>query len=99
MDQLRREQTRGRYEQAAAELMETTVDERPGDSRDIQRQTEAALARLTEVERAALTLRHYEGHSIAEIAATLELNPNACKQAVFRAVRKMRAALQPLVTP
>ena len=52
---------------------------------------------LTDLERAAFTLRHFEGHSIAEIAQILEMTSGACKQTIFRAVRKMRIALQPLV--
>jgi RNA polymerase sigma-70 factor (ECF subfamily) len=64
---------------------------------DIRIQTEAALMKLSEMERAALMLRHFEGHSIDEIADTLNLSANACKQTVFRAVKKMRIELQPLV--
>ncbi|MEM9302569.1 MAG: RNA polymerase sigma factor [Pseudomonadota bacterium] len=97
MDHLRREKTRDRYERAAADLVDDAITERPADGQEILRHTQSAMAKLTEVERAALTLRHFEGHSIAEIAATLDLNPNACKQAVFRAVRKLRVALEPLV--
>ena len=65
---------------------------------DIQRETAAALGGLSETERAALMLRHFEGHSIKEIAEMLEITTDACKQAIFRAVQKMRTALQPLVT-
>jgi RNA polymerase sigma-70 factor (ECF subfamily) len=43
-------------------------------------------------------LRHFEGHSIQEIAQILDLTTNACKQTVFRAVKKMRVELQPLVS-
>ena len=64
---------------------------------DIRAQTRAALMKLSEMERAALMLRHFEGHSIDEIASTLNLSANACKQTVFRAVKKMRIELQPLV--
>ena len=35
--------------------------------------------------------------AIAEICSILEMKDNACKQAIFRAVRKLRGALQPLV--
>jgi RNA polymerase sigma-70 factor (ECF subfamily) len=37
-----------------------------------------------------------EGRSIEEIAAALVVTPNNAKQAVFRAVQKMRRALAPL---
>jgi RNA polymerase sigma-70 factor (ECF subfamily) len=57
----------------------------------------AALARLTPMERAAFTLRHFEGLSIEEISGMLGLRANATKHSIFRAVRKMRQELQPFV--
>jgi len=50
---------------------------------------------LTTLERAAFMLRHIEGMSISEIGSALGLNPSATKHSIFRAVRKMRAALAP----
>lgn len=64
---------------------------------DIRTQTQAAMMKLSETERAALMLRHFEGHSINEIARALNLSAGACKQTIFRAVKKMRIELQPLV--
>ena len=49
-------------------------------------------------ERAAFVMRHYEGCSIEEIATALGLRSNAAKHSIFRAVKKMRAALKPFVT-
>ena len=63
---------------------------------EIGRHVEDHLARMTVIERAAFLLRHGEGHSIEEIAQALSLNISASKQAIFRAVRKLRGALQPL---
>ena len=40
----------------------------------------------------------YDGASIREIAGMLGLTDNACKQTIFRAVKKMRLELAPLVT-
>ncbi len=57
----------------------------------------AALEALTADERAAFVLRHYEGCSIAEICGAMGLNASAAKHAVFRAVKKMRVALGPLM--
>jgi len=65
---------------------------------DVQVQTKAAMMKLSETERAALMLRHFEGHSIKEIAQILDMSATACKQAIFRAVKKMRIELAPLVT-
>lgn len=58
---------------------------------------EAAMARLSPLERAAFVLRHYEGRSIDEISRTLQIREGAAKHSIFRAVRKMRAALEPFV--
>ncbi len=57
---------------------------------------EAAMAELTPMERTAFTLRHMEEISIAEIAEALQVPPNSAKQAVFRAVSKLRRALAPV---
>lgn len=65
---------------------------------DIQARAHTAMMKLSEKERAALMLRHHEGHSIKEIAQMLDLTNDACKQTIFRAVRKMRIELAPLVT-
>ncbi len=56
---------------------------------------EPALDRLSEMERAAFVLRHYEGCDIEEIARTLGVQANAAKHSVFRAVQKLRRALEP----
>jgi RNA polymerase sigma-70 factor (ECF subfamily) len=64
---------------------------------DVQAQTRTAMMNLSEIERTALMLRHFEGHSIKEIAQILNLTTGACKQTVFRAVKKMRIELKPLV--
>jgi len=55
-----------------------------------------ALAALTPMERAAFTLRHMEELPIAEIAAALNVPANSAKQAVFRAVGKLRRSLAPV---
>ena len=73
--------------------------ERQALDAEIRRRTEHALAELSPAERAAFVLRHYEGRSIAEISSTLGKRDNATKQSIFRAVRKLRAALAPLAPP
>lgn len=55
-----------------------------------------ALADLTPMERTAFTLRHMEDLPIAEIAAALNVPANSAKQAVFRAVGKLRRSLAPI---
>lgn len=56
----------------------------------------AALDTLTPMERTAFTLRHMEDLPISEIAAALNVPANSAKQAVFRAVGKLRRSLAPL---
>lgn len=56
----------------------------------------AAMAALTPMERTAFTMRHMEDVSVAEIACALNIQPNAAKQAIFRAVGKLRRALAPV---
>ncbi|MBI2214775.1 MAG: RNA polymerase sigma factor [Acidobacteria bacterium] len=58
---------------------------------------ERGMERLTGSERTAFVLRHFEGMSIDEISAVLGTETSATKQAVFRAVRKLRQVLDPLV--
>jgi RNA polymerase sigma-70 factor, ECF subfamily len=64
---------------------------------EIGTRVQAALDGLSPQERAAFLLRHYHGCSIEEICAALDLKSNAAKHSIFRAVRKMRQALGPLV--
>ena len=58
---------------------------------------QAAMASLTPMERTAFTLRHMEEMPIAEIAEALRVPANSAKQAVFRAVSKLRRALVPVM--
>jgi len=63
----------------------------------ISDRVQQALEELSPKERAAFLMRHYHGNSIEEIGATLGLKTNATKHSIFRAVKKMRVALGPLV--
>jgi RNA polymerase sigma-70 factor, ECF subfamily len=71
--------------------------ERQARSREVGEKVRQTMTRLSPLERAAFTLRHYEGQPLAEIGQALGVGEGAVKQAVFRAVQKLRAALQPLV--
>ncbi|MBD8526167.1 RNA polymerase sigma factor [Pseudomarimonas arenosa] len=51
------------------------------------------LEQMSAMERTAFVLKHVEGASLEDIAQTLSLNIGQSKQAVFRAVRKLRSAL------
>ncbi len=65
-------------------------------SREIDVRQQAAMRSLTATERTAFVLRHMEDRSTEQIAAALNIAPNAAKQAVFRAVQKLRRQLAPL---
>lgn len=65
-------------------------------SGELQKKVAQAMERLTAQERAAFILRHFDGHTIEEISSLLSLGVNTTKQAIFRAVQKMRRALQPV---
>jgi RNA polymerase sigma-70 factor (ECF subfamily) len=65
-------------------------------SAEIAAMQKTAMHSLTATERTAFVLRHMEGCGIDEIAAALGIEPNAAKQAVFRAVQKMRSRLASL---
>lgn len=66
-------------------------------STEVHERVQAAMSALSRMERAAFVMRHFEGHSIEEISRALALKTNATKHSIFRAVKKMRAALEPLV--
>jgi RNA polymerase sigma-70 factor (ECF subfamily) len=65
---------------------------------EVQKTVASTLEQLSQQERTAFVLRHFEGQSIDEIASALGLSGNAAKHSIFRAVQKLRRALEPLVT-
>ncbi len=87
-------------EESAAGPSLTSPDpspERLARSREVGETLERTMSTLSPLERTAFTLRHYEGEPLSEIGRTLGIGEGAVKQAIFRAVHKLRAALQPLV--
>jgi RNA polymerase sigma-70 factor (ECF subfamily) len=64
---------------------------------EIGARVQEALNALSTQERAAFLMRHYHGCSIEEICHALDLKTNAAKHSIFRAVKKMRVALKPLM--
>jgi len=66
---------------------------------EVRRKLKGAMGRMSAIERSAFTLRHYEGLSIQEIGEVLGLEANAAKHSIFRAVRKLRQALAPVMSP
>jgi RNA polymerase sigma-70 factor (ECF subfamily) len=66
-------------------------------SAELQQHVAAAMQRLSDNERTAFMLRHFEGMPVEEIGKTLGIQGNAAKHTIFRAVRKLRDALEPFV--
>jgi len=57
-----------------------------------------AMEELSPSERTAFVLRHFEGMCIDEVSRVLGCRPGAARHCVFRAVQKLRRALEPLVS-
>ncbi len=73
--------------------------ERRVAGRELGQRVHEALGDLSARERAAFVLRHFEERTTREIGEALGVTPNASKQLVFRAVRKMRASLEAAMAP
>ena len=90
-------------EEGAPDPVQSLPDPAPTPDRlamsgEVERKVAGVLNSLSEMERTAFVLRHYEGMCIDDIGRTLGVQPNAAKHSIFRAVQKLRRALEPLVT-
>lgn len=99
----RNEQTGAGTEDDAPDPIQALPDAAPTPDRlamssQIERTVAGALDELSEMERTAFVLRHFEGMCIEDISRTLGVQPNAAKHSIFRAVQKLRRALEPLVS-
>ncbi len=82
------------------DVLSRVTDARPSPERlagnaELAEKMSRALNTLTPAERTAIVMRHWDGCAIEEIAAVLKSNANATKNTVFRAVAKLRRALEP----
>jgi RNA polymerase sigma-70 factor (ECF subfamily) len=101
IDHLRRRQRRSDASHSVpiADVAETAASlapdpERLAASAHWRRDVSDVMAGMSPLERVTFSLRHFEGQSIEEIARTVGIGHNAAKQHIFRAVRKLRAALE-----
>ena len=62
-------------------------------NRDIDDELSAALVSLSEIERICFVLKHLEQWRLREISDEFNINVGAVKQAIFRAVKKLRVQL------
>lgn len=103
LDVLRsRKRTEQKKDESQLSFVETMPAEDPGADRlvyagQVREWLAAAMGELSEQERTAFVLRHYEGQSIAEIGEALGLAESATKNSIFRAVQKLRRALEPVM--
>ena len=72
--------------------------ERVALSSEVRERVAEAMNGLSATERTAFVLRHFEGMCIEEVSRVLECQPGAAKHSVFRAVQKLRRALEPVVS-
>ena len=75
---------------------ETVTPDRAWEEHELESDLAQALARLTEVERVCFVLKHLEQWRAREIADELNLNEGQVKQAVHRAVKKLRVSMRNL---
>lgn len=84
---------------AALQLADTSAAADPMrelERRQIDARVRAAMTELSDQERSAFVMRHYEGLSIEEIGRVLDLRTSAAKHSIFRAVKKLRRSLEPI---
>ena len=67
-------------------------------SSEVRERVAEAMNDSRATERTAFVLRHFEGMCIEDVSRVLECQPGAAKHSVFRAVQKLRRALEPLVS-
>jgi len=95
IDQIRRRKTRAEDEldidAHAAAPWAAAENEHIRESLD--KDLSAAMQRLTALERQVFLLKHLEGWRLDEIAESLQSNINSVKNALFRAVHKLRTDL------
>lgn len=75
---------------------ESPRPDRAWEEHELANDLAQALARLSEIERVCFVLMHLEQWSGREVAEKLDMNENSVKQAVFRAVHKLRVSMQEL---
>jgi len=105
LDLLRRQKRRGEQETVefdSEEAFPAILSDAPAPDQqvyhgEVRQKVESVMRELTPMERTAFVLRHFEGLSIGEIGSALGVGPGATKQSIFRAVQKMRRALEPVV--
>lgn len=98
--------TRKRMDQRKGEEETSVIENIPASalpadrlvySAQLSERIDSAMRELSEQERTAFVLRHFEGFSIEEIGQSLGVGESATKNSIFRAVQKLRRSLEPLM--
>ncbi len=92
--QLVRKQRPGRFTELATDI--ESDEESPEESKanfELAKTLNEACSHLSEIERVCFLLKHMEEWRLKEIAESLDTNEGTVKQAVFRAVKKLRVRL------
>jgi RNA polymerase sigma-70 factor (ECF subfamily) len=90
-------------EDSREDPVNTAISSHPGPDRlalsgELRERVAEAMNDLSAAERSAFVLRHFEGMRMEEVSRVLGCQPGAAKHSVFRAVQKLRRALEPLVS-
>jgi RNA polymerase sigma-70 factor (ECF subfamily) len=72
--------------------------ERAALSSEVRDRVSEAMKDLSPTERTAFVLRHFEGMCMEDVSRILGCQAGAAKHSVFRAVQKLRRALEPLAS-
>jgi RNA polymerase sigma-70 factor (ECF subfamily) len=95
--QLLRKQRPGVFEPLETEIADNSRSpEAALREHELGGELSAAFTDLSELERISFVLKHLEQWRLKEIAAELDVSIDAIKQALFRAVRKLRVSMQDL---
>jgi len=95
IDLMRRRRPQAQTEELEAERLVAPTPSPHGEyvQQALSKDLITAMQRLTTMERQTFVLKHIEGWRLDEIAESLHTNANNTKQALFRAVRKLRVDL------
>lgn len=92
-----RKQRPGMFEALEADVEDGYAQpQRTLEEYELQSELAGALGQLTDMERVCFVLKHLEQWRAREIAVSLEVNEGRVKQAVFRAVGKLRISMKNL---
>lgn len=95
--QLVRKQKPGRFSSLDTEVEDDSMSpERAQHEQELHSELEDAMQGLTEIERMCFVLKHLEQWRLNEIAEELDVKIDTVKQALFRALKKMRVTMASL---